>query len=65
MKKVFLVLSSVVFLIGCASDDSNKDKEVNQTPQFGKPDSAIPWNQPTDWEKSGQLGSMPGFDQAH
>jgi hypothetical protein len=66
MKKVYLVLSSVVFLMGCASDDANKSKEANsQTPQFGKPDSAIPWNQPTDWEKSGQLGSMPGFDQAH
>jgi len=64
MKKVILVLISVLFLIGCADDDS-KNKEVNQTPTFGKPESSIPWNQPTDWEKSGQLGSMPGFDQGH
>jgi hypothetical protein len=64
MNKVFLLLSSILFLIGCASDP-NKDKEADQTPRFGKPDSSIPWNQPTDWEKSGQLGSMPGFEQAH
>ncbi len=65
MKKVILVLSSVL-LMGCATDEESKRKEANyQTPQFGKPESAIPWNQPTDWEKSGQLGSMPGFDQAH
>jgi hypothetical protein len=65
MKKVILVLSSVLLLIGCAADDESKSKEVNQTPRFGKPESAIPWNQPTDWEKSGQLGSMPGFGQGH
>jgi hypothetical protein len=64
MKKVILVLSSVL-LIGCATDEESKRKEANQTPQFGKPESAIPWNQPTDWEKSGQLGSMPGFGQGH
>jgi hypothetical protein len=64
MKKVILVLSSAVFLLGCAADDSNKEKEV-QTPRFGKPDSSIPWNQPSDWEKNGQLGSMPGFNQSH
>jgi PBP1b-binding outer membrane lipoprotein LpoB len=64
MKKVILVLSSALFLLGCAADDS-KNKEVEQTPRFGKPESAIPWNQPTDWEKSGQLGSMPGFEQQH
>jgi outer membrane biogenesis lipoprotein LolB len=65
MKKVILALSSVLLLIGCAADDESKSKEVNQTPQFGKSESAIPWNQPTNWEKSGQLGSMPGFDQGH
>jgi PBP1b-binding outer membrane lipoprotein LpoB len=64
MKKVILVLSSAIFLFGCVADDSNKTKEV-QTPQFGKPESAIPWNQPSDWEKNGQLGSMPGFNQSH
>jgi PBP1b-binding outer membrane lipoprotein LpoB len=64
MKKVILVLSSALILMGCAADDS-KNKEVEQTPQFGKPESAIPWNQPTDWEKGGQLGSMPAFEQPH
>jgi PBP1b-binding outer membrane lipoprotein LpoB len=64
MKKVILVLSSTLFLVGCAADEKNKEKEV-QTPQFGKPDTTIPWNQPTDWEKTGQLGSMPGFGQSH
>jgi PBP1b-binding outer membrane lipoprotein LpoB len=62
MKTVILVLSSILFLIGCAAHDQ---KEVDQTPRFGKPESTIPWNQPTDWEKGGQLGSMPGMDQPH
>jgi hypothetical protein len=64
MKKVIFVLSSTIFLLGCASEDTSKQKEV-QTPQFGKPESAIPWNEPADWEKNGQLGSMPGFQQSH
>jgi PBP1b-binding outer membrane lipoprotein LpoB len=64
MKKVIIVLSLALILAGCAADDS-KDKEVNQTPRFGQPESAIPWNQPTDWEKGGQLGSMPGLEQPH
>jgi len=64
MKKVIFVLSSTIFLLGCASEDTSKQKEV-QTPQFGKPESAIPWNEPADWEKHGQLGSMPGFQQSH
>jgi hypothetical protein len=63
MKKVILVLGSALFLIGCAADES---KQADQTtPRFGKPESAIPWNQPTDWEKNGSLGAMPGFDQSH
>ncbi|MBV8141530.1 MAG: membrane lipoprotein lipid attachment site-containing protein [Verrucomicrobia bacterium] len=65
MKKVISVLSLALALMGCVSDDSNKAKEVNQTPQFGKPESTIPWNQPSDWEKTGKLGSMPGFEQPH
>ncbi len=64
MKKVILILSSALMLMGCAADDP-KEKEVQQTPQFGKPESAIPWNEPTDWEKSGQLGAMPGMNQPH
>jgi PBP1b-binding outer membrane lipoprotein LpoB len=63
MKKMILILSSALILMGCAEDP--KEKEVQQTPQFGKPESAIPWNQPTDWEKSGQLGSMPQMNQPH
>jgi hypothetical protein len=51
-------------LIGCAADDS-KNKETDQTPRFGKPVSSIPWNEPTDWEKGGQLGSMPGMTEGH
>jgi PBP1b-binding outer membrane lipoprotein LpoB len=62
MKTVFLAVGTALFLIGCQSDDS---KQANQTPQFGKPVSAIPWNQPTDWEKGGQLGSNPAFGQQH
>jgi hypothetical protein len=62
MKTLFLALSTAVFLIGCAADEN---KEADQTPRFGKPESAIPWNQPTDWEKGGQMGSMPGFQQPH
>jgi hypothetical protein len=64
MKKAILVLSSML-LFGCATEEDSKNQEANRTPQFGKPESSIPWNQPTNWEKSGQLGSMPGFDQAH
>lgn len=62
MKTEFLVLSSALFLAGCVSQDS---KEADQTPRFGKPESAIPWNEPTDWEKGGQFGSMPAFQQPH
>jgi PBP1b-binding outer membrane lipoprotein LpoB len=61
MKKVILAVSSALFLMGCAAQQESR--QADQTPQFGKPESAIPWNQPTDWEKSGQLGSMPGFEQ--
>jgi PBP1b-binding outer membrane lipoprotein LpoB len=62
MKTVILTLSAAFFLNGCASDDS---KQADQTPRFGQPVSSIPWNQPTDWEKGGQLGTMPAFEQQH
>ena len=65
MKKLILILSSALFLIGCAADDESKKKEANQTPQFGKPESSIPWNKPTEWEKGGHLGSMPAFENQH
>jgi outer membrane biogenesis lipoprotein LolB len=58
MKKAFLLFGTGLLLMGCASDAS---KDAAQTPRFGEPQSTIPWNQPTDWERSGQLGSMPGF----
>jgi hypothetical protein len=63
MKKLILVLSSALSLIGCAADDSaNKQTEK---PRFGEPVSSIPWNQPTDWERAGQLGSVPGMTGGH
>lgn len=62
MKTVILVSSFAFLLVGCASDDS---KEADHTQRFGKPESSIPWNQPTDWEKGGQFGSMPAFEQPH
>jgi hypothetical protein len=62
MKTAILVSSFALFLVGCASDDSG---EVDRTQRFGKPESSIPWNQPTDWERGGQLGSNPAFQQPH
>jgi len=62
MKRAFLLFGAALLLIGCTSNDTN---EANQTPKFGKPESAIPWNQPTDWERGGQLGSMQGFQTSH
>jgi len=62
MKTVILALGAAFFLNGCAADDS---KETAQTPRFGQPVSSIPWNQPTDWEKGGQMGTMPAFEQQH
>ncbi|HYY29690.1 MAG TPA: hypothetical protein VE860_17235 [Chthoniobacterales bacterium] len=64
MNKAILVFSFGILLSGCAATDDSNDT-VSQTPRFGKPESSIPWNQPTDWEKSGQLGQMPGMDQPH
>jgi hypothetical protein len=64
MNKAILVLSSAILLSGCAASDDSSNT-ASQTPRFGKPESAIPWNQPEDWEKGGQLGQMPGMDQPH
>jgi hypothetical protein len=44
-------------LAGCQIDPETQ-KEAQQ-PQFGQPQSTIPWNQPQNWENSGQLGSIP------
>jgi hypothetical protein len=65
MKKIILVLSSALLLIGCTTEEQRQADQPLQTPRFGEPVSAIPWNQPTDWEKGGQLGSMPGVGQSH
>lgn len=64
MNKAILVLTSAVLLSGCAANDDSNDT-VSKTPQFGKPVSSIPWNQPQSWETGGQLGQMPGMDQPH
>lgn len=65
MNKVILLTSTALFLFGCAATEDPKEKDAQQTPQFGKPESSIPWNAPSDWEKNGQLGSMPGLNQSH
>ncbi|HZC58778.1 MAG TPA: hypothetical protein VE154_02220 [Chthoniobacterales bacterium] len=66
MNKAILLTSTALFLFGCAASDDSKEKEAEQQkPQFGKPESVIPWNAPTDWEKNGQLGSMPGLEGSH
>jgi hypothetical protein len=59
MKKVIASLCGAVLLVGCASNTD--DQTTQQTPQFGKPSSTIPWNQPETWEQAGPLGSMPGM----
>jgi outer membrane biogenesis lipoprotein LolB len=57
--KMLLVLSGLaVLLMGCQVDPETQ-KET-QTPQFGQPQSTIPWNQPQSWESNGQLGAIPG-----
>ena len=57
--KILLVLSGLaVLLMGCQIDPESQ-KEA-QTPQFGQPQSTIPWNQPQGWESNGQLGAIPG-----
>jgi hypothetical protein len=58
MKMLLLMCGLVLFLVGCQVDPETQ-KET-QTPQFGNPQSTIPWNQPQNWESSGQLGAIPG-----
>jgi hypothetical protein len=65
MKKIILVLSSALLLFGCTTEEQRQADQPPPTPRFGAPVSTIPWNQPTDWEKGGQLGSMPGIGQSH
>ena len=64
MKSVLLAMAVAAIFSGCATDGDSR-RSAEQKPRFGKPESSIPWNQPEQWEQSGQLGSMPGFNQPH
>jgi outer membrane biogenesis lipoprotein LolB len=57
--RTLLLLSGLGFLLAGCQVDPESQKEA-QTPQFGQPQSTIPWNQPQNWENSGQLGAIPG-----
>ena len=64
MKKVILVLSSALFLIGCAADDS-KYKEANQTPPFGKAGKLrFPGISQRTGRRAANSARCPAFDQA-
>jgi uncharacterized lipoprotein len=54
MRTLFLLFGLVLVLAGCQVDPDT------QKPQFGQPQSTIPWNQPQGWENNGQLGAIPG-----
>lgn len=56
MKKTLFVCSCALLLVGCQTDPESA--KTTQQPQFGQPESSIPWNRPEDWEQGGQLGSM-------
>lgn len=58
MRTLFLLFGLVLMLAGCQVDPESQKQ--TQTPQFGQPDSTIPWNQPQTWENNGQLGAIPG-----
>jgi uncharacterized lipoprotein len=58
MRTLFLLFGLVLVLAGCqVGPEAGKE---TQTPQFGQPQSTIPWNQPQGWENNGQLGAIPG-----
>ena len=58
MRTLFLLFGLVLVLAGCQIDPESQ--KAAQTPQFGQPQSTIPWNQPQGWENNGQLGAIPG-----
>jgi len=58
MRTLFLLFGLVLMLAGCQIDPETQKQ--TQAPQFGQPDSTIPWNQPQNWENNGQLGAIPG-----
>ena len=59
-KALLLLSSSVILLAGCQSMDSDNKTAEQRKPQFGQPESTIPWNKPEQWEQAGVLGSVPG-----
>lgn len=63
MKKALLVFSWMAVLTGCQTAGDNRT--VEQKPQFGQPESSIPWNKPEQWEQAGALGSVPGIGEGH
>ena len=58
MRTLFLLFGLVLMLAGCQIDPETQKQ--TQTPQFGQPDSTIPWNQTQKWENNGHLGAIPG-----
>ncbi|MBV8815612.1 MAG: membrane lipoprotein lipid attachment site-containing protein [Verrucomicrobia bacterium] len=58
MKRLLVILTGVLVLAGCQVDPESQKQA--QTPQFGQPQSTIPWDQPQSWENTGQLGAIPG-----
>jgi uncharacterized lipoprotein len=58
MRTLFLLFGLVLVLAGCQVDQEAA-KETPK-PEFGQPQSTIPWNQPQGWESNGQLGAIPG-----
>ena len=56
MKKALFLLNFTLLLVGCQTDP--EAGKTAQKPQFGQPESSIPWNKPEDWEQGGQLGAM-------
>jgi hypothetical protein len=60
MKRVLLVFGWIALLAACQTED-DKTAEQRQ-PQFGRPESTIPWNKPESWEQAGALGAVPGLN---
>ena len=58
MRTLVLLFGLVLVLAGCQIDQ--EAAKETQAPQFGQPQSTIPWNQPQGWENNGQLGAIPG-----
>jgi hypothetical protein len=48
-------------LLTACQTEGDKTAEQRQ-PQFGQPESTIPWNKPESWEQAGALGAVPGLN---